>query len=254
MGQVALLFVGAILVGLLGCSSGKIPASTAVQVVQVHEAPFELRVIQEANDGSDLYVTVGLKPFVNWQPESVSVLITALRNGEVLYHSRKTLAELGAFGVDNLLVAGREYELVLSTPLNGATDYQLELIWGESGAASPPSIPPSKIALERVVVEERFRCDNEVCLINYVVLGDLVNICSDMVEKVTLGVSFVWVPEGQTLDDMTSNKPQLEDVLQLSELQLAPGASQSFRIRLGDPIPEVPGGRHVPIVRVLEVF
>lgn len=261
---------GVLILGSLGCSRaapplepvGPLPALTeSSSNEKASVSPFALEIVEDRNDGTYLHVHGRVKSEAAWPSDDVVVGVNGVSAGEpkhlAFYRLRSLIQRSDA--EDRALLAPREpVDFFLSVPSHGLSDYQIELLWGkEAKAALGRNTPAARTANAAGLVIQELRtervvrsCPQEPCAANYKLSGMLFNSSNQSIVSAKLGVGFLWVPEGASLD-FTAQIPEDEETVEISGLNLQSQQSRPFNLELDRAVPGVSGGKFVPSVRVL---
>jgi hypothetical protein len=230
--------------------------------MQDPNSPFALSIIEERYDGENLALQVRLRPVTYWEPRAVVVEMQGLRDGELVSSHRFRLVDLlgpgqlGTVADQQLLIPGAPIEFPILFPLQGATDYQLTLLWGEDATygAHGTTAPLTPLAIVGLRVELLPReCLVPPCPVQYVVEGRLHNESNRAVMSIELAVRFVRrSPEGAL--DLPSGFTQTaaaEERVVIDEAALAPGAERPFRLVLDQEMSIEEATTVIPSIRVV---
>lgn len=254
---------------LCGCGPKKIVPATApsetlsanVKVPQEPTSPFTLEIVEELNDGANLHIHGRVQSATAWPADDVVVRLSGMRAGEARKVSFYPLAKLQQQKPDSQLAAqvlpNTPLDFYLSVPSAELTDYQLEVLWGKEAKSVQPKTNSAAgqekegLVLQSINVQRLIpNCVAAPCPSTYRLVGSLFNNSSEEVQRVELGVGFVWVPTGTNLD-LSSQIPQDEENVEITGLNLAPQQSRPFKLDIDRVVPEVPDGSYQPVVRVL---
>lgn len=249
------LIVGLGFSGLLsGCAGLSAPApmgTTALRPpVEVAAAattvPFGLKVVDEVNDGERLHILASIESRTAWDPRRVMVRLVGLSGETVIGTSDYPLAGVVAPG--DALPAGRSFDISLSIPVKGVTDYQLELLWGEESGPVRVEAAPTPLRLEDMTVARATTgCATPNCPVVYEVTGSLTNRGTATISRAALGVGFL--PHGGGAGAVVGI-PADEESIDLGALSLAPGTSRPVRLTVEQPR-LASGGELTPVVRIV---
>lgn len=241
----------------MGCSSLSIKKDP---ITPTTPPPFELKVVKELNDGTNIHILAELTPFIKWKISNVSLKLTGLKDGDTIsekdYKLKELLQTSSSDIKEDYLAAKSPIRFALTTTAQDITDYQLELFWGEGDeklleSRASAAFPLQPLTLEDLRVETfTMGCLSPPCGKNYKVIGKIVNQGTDIVGQVTLGASFAWVPNGSTFE-INGYNPSNEKHLKIEQITLNPGDRKAFKIDLDRTVPDLPGGRYIPIIRIL---
>jgi hypothetical protein len=111
------------------------------------------------------------------------------------------------------------------------------------------------VALEGVDIESELDdCPAEPCDLRYRIFARLKNLGeTKTVDSIELAIGLYWASEGQLPQTPKSGSKATanEEVVALKNLAIAPGGSKAIRVRVNRGVPQIPGGRFVPHIRVL---
>ena len=88
--------------------------------------------------------------------------------------------------------------------------------------------------------------------VRYVVTGELVNSGPVRVVHISLGIGYLWVPHGSSLD-LSAKLPENEEIVPLQEVTLDPSERRSLRLSLERDVPTSSLGEFHPVVRISDV-
>jgi hypothetical protein len=205
-------------------------------------------VVDEVNDGQRLHILASIESRTVWDPRRVMVRLTGLSGEKILGVSDYPLVASASGSAPALLEPGRPFDVSLSIPVAGVTDYQLELLWGEESGMELKGTAPSPLQLQNVaVVRSGAPCEAERCAVVFEVTGNLTNLGTGTINRAALGVGFL--PHAQGFGAV-SGIPAEEEVIDLTALALQPGKSRPIKLSVEQP--ELVGGAELtPVVRVV---
>jgi hypothetical protein len=232
--------------------------------------PFILEVMDEKNDGRQLVVKGRIIPKTTKPAAEVVVRLSALdRKGEqrVTFHNMQDLlagdakAKAGPLMLEN----GVARSFTLAMPLQGITNYQLEVLWGQdatpyapsealSGPQKEPQKEPKKeskqfIALRNLEVHrvptESCVSPNE-CVVRFTITGELFNSGGATIKEVVIEAGFGTADNLDLQSQILENEKRVE----VPNLRLAPGASQRFKVSLDKLVPTSAVVAPQPLVRI----
>ena len=139
-----------------------------------------------------------------------------------------------------------------------------------NSSAMNPSIPGGEVrgeaigvsagevgVLEDVSLEEtRVACKTPPCDFRYTVRARFINKMSEPVARVKLAVGIKWAAE----DKLPTTPPNFqplendESAVELTELNVPAGGSKRLKIGVDRAIPDIPGGRFFPYIRLVGIF
>ncbi len=102
------------------------------------------------------------------------------------------------------------------------------------------------------VIAKELSCGRPPCKLIYTVVGKFQNDTANFVKAANLAVGLHWVNTGQ-LPNLPKGSSQInpnEEVLSVG-LNLEPGNSKEFSIKLDKEVPQIPGGSFIPHVRLV---
>jgi hypothetical protein len=253
MRSVSLVVVASVVVfGLVGCSGVPAPRPSASPVESAQagrNVPFGLKVVDEVNDGQRLHILASIESRTPWDPSRVMVRLTGFSGEKVLGVSDYPLLGSGNSGAAAVFEPGRPFDVSLSIPVVGVTDYQLELLWGEESGMELQSAAPSPLQLRNVaVIKSAEPCSAGRCPVVYEVSGELINSGPGTIARAALGVGFL--PHVQGGGGLVAGIPAEEEVVDIAALALEPGRSRPIKLSVEQP-ELVGGGELSPVVRVL---
>lgn len=246
---------------LSGCSlwsrAPNPPVPQEIQEIQEpkEEAiPFQLKVHDELNDGTYLYVKASLQGEVQWRPEEVAVKLITIRSGEATESGVFRISELLPLPERGRVIEPKDEVLFTLQGEGGAiSDYQLELLWGEDAKGIGEEVPVEKtlLAIENLTVAANPPvCEVEPCITRFQLQGDLVNKGTASVDRAEIAVGFLWVPVDSN-EDLTGKIPDKEEKILLKELNLGPGRSRTLKLNFTKAVPSSRDGEVVPTARIL---
>ena len=211
-------------------------------------SPFRFDVVDELNDGERLHLLATVRSLAEWNPDSVVVRLTGFKNGEAAGTTDYGLRQLVGNGP---IEKNTPLTVSLSIPAAGITDYEVQLLWGEEAQSGAPDKAMSKIVLvSKTVEQETVPCENRPCPIQFAVSAELQNGGAIAVDAVRLAVGFL-VNSGSLPAGRYGGVPPNEEVIELSNLHLAPGETRSVRIVIDQPVPAARAEQVLPAVRVV---
>jgi hypothetical protein len=228
-------------------------------------SPFSLRVVDDLNDGNTLHIHGRIESEANWPAEDIMVRLTGFRKGEQGGVSNYPLPKLLRKDEESespQVSPGAPLDFYVSIASAGITDYQLELLWGKEAHAQdiePVAVstgktaPAPEVALQALSVERRIQqCPDRTCPSAYSVSGQLLNSGGTIIHTVSLGVGFVWVPQGAKLD-LSGQIPEDEERIEITGLNLEPRQSRPFKLDIDRAVPTLSGGSYQPVVRIVSM-
>lgn len=228
--------------------------------------PFILEVMDEKNDGRQLVVKGRIIPKTSKPASEVVVRLSALdRKGEqrTTFHNMQDIL-VGSTKPDGkalMLEKGVARSFTLAMPLQGITNYQLEVLWGQDAAPYAPSEPLSEpqkdqkkeskqfIALRNLEVHrvptESCVSPNE-CVVRFTITGELFNSGGATIKEVVIEAGFGTAGNLDLQSQILENEKRVE----VPNLRLAPGASQRFKVSLDKLVPTSAVVAPQPLVRI----
>ena len=222
-------------------------SSSLAVVGKEEKAPFILAVEDELFDGSMLHVQARLTGREEAAVAGAVVRLRGISHGEVVEEESVSVVDLLPAGQKTLSV-GESYETVLSVSAEALSDYQLELIWGEREGSAPALM--AALSLKGVEIKKRLLCAREPCEIAFSLTGSLYNAGNAVISEAELGVGYVFVKSGASLD-LSGVIPENEELLKIRSLSLSAGEVKPFKLKLSQTVPERSDGEFMPIIRVL---
>lgn len=234
---------------LVSCAASHTPTPEPVfsAAAESKSAPFALDVLEEVNDGSNLHLLLQLTAKAEWDLKNVLVRLASLENGET---RGTTLFKVGESGSPEAK-PGEPIKFAVSVPSQNMTDYQLELLWGKEAVAAVQSeqklAAPGAVTIADLSVSD----DNctQPCQPKTVISGYLENQSAQVLSSARLGIGFVWVGRGETLDAEQANN---ERSVSIKGLSLQPGGRREIKFKLSKEVPKSNDGSYQPVVRVLD--
>lgn len=237
--------------GLAGCSSTPAPQPMRAPIEAAlagRNVPFGLKVVDEVNDGERLHILASIESRTMWDPRRVMVRLTGLSGDTVLGVNDYSLVGSGNPAVPAVLEPGRPFDVSLSIPVGGVTDYQLELLWGEESGVELKGTAPSPLQLKNLTVaKSEVPCVAAKCPVVFEVSGDLANFGTGTIARAALGVGFLPHAKG---GGAIAGVPADEEVIDLASLALEPGSARPIKLSVEQP--ELAGGGELtPVVRIV---
>lgn len=182
------------------------------------QSPVDISVVSESYAGESLAVSILVSPHVRLAPKQLKIILTGLRDGDVLNTASLIPAQE--------MRVGEHYEFPLELSGKNLSDYRIDVEWGGQVLAKPiPQLSIDKISTVRI------DCKDELCWAEFKVLATISNngvvgedsaVLSDLV----LATSFKVKGRSQPVD---SSK---EDNLAVNNLRLSPGQTRQIEISL----------------------
>jgi hypothetical protein len=222
--------------------------------VEQPQLPFSVSIAEELNDGERLYVKVAIDARAHWSTAESVVVLTGYRNGVRVGERRAPLTALGP-----VLEQGAHHELPIVLTAPNITDYQVELMWGRDSQellAQKPVRPAEGVEGAPLEVRnmsvhaERVNCSpDKGCELQYSIAAELRNGSEKKIDGAVLGTGFIWIDSPAL--DLSKRIPENEATVELSGLNLGPGASRKIRLVLDRTVPERSDGAFKPVLRVV---
>lgn len=230
----------------------------------------QFEIGQEAHDGDTLYVRGSLRANVRCNTDEVAFKVTTFREGRASSEKLFRLDEVvhsgreGSGGIVGELPLHEPIEATFTIPATEVTDYQIQVLWGSEARLALKGAAPLAPVLRGVVEVRELRaqalegdCPEQPCVF-FTLRGRLLNGVPQPLRQVILGVGFLSgarrsanergaegaLDEGQSI-------PENEQRLVINNLDLAPGASQAFRVRMLEAVPTALQGEVTPVVRIV---
>ena len=224
-----MLVATALLAGTGGCAA-LIGSSDPAQVDARAEAqpPFTLKVLNEVNDGKTLYVRALIGLRTDWDLRRAQLILTGLANGAPAATERAGLNELTKAAGQEAVRAerGSEYEVTLSIPAAGVSDYQLELLWEEMQEAGSGG---AVLELRDVRVSRADQCEGGSCRNAFAIDGELYNSGKEPIHRAVLAVGYARTTKAGALALVN------EEQVNVDNLGLAPAAARQIRLEVETP-------------------
>lgn len=226
------------------------------------EEDFSFRLVDEFNDGSTLHIGVELSCNKTLDLSRAVFVVTttsaaAAQDIEQVFLVSELISKSGSEirHTGNIYSPFKALSLQLDVPHKSATDYQLELLWGEEASKYLPKVSTVqmqevKVRLEGLNIKEKRNCDSSPCQISFGVEGQLVNNTGLLVRNAVLGIGYVFLPKGQKVD-LSTQIPQNEERVDLADLNLEPDSSKLLKLELSESVPEEKEGYYYPTVRLI---
>ena len=215
-------------------------------VGQEENAPFLLSVNDELFDGDMLHVHARLTALSDTHTADSYLRLRGINDGEIVEEEIRSLKEIISESQGEIS-PGATFDTVLSIPARAVSDYQLELLWGEDDGHSPALM--SALVLRNVSIKKRLLCQTAPCEIAFTLTGSLYNAGNVDISEAELGVGYVFVKSGASLD-LSDVIPENEELLQIQSLKLSAGGIRPFTLKLSQTVPERSDGAFMPVVRV----
>ncbi|MBX7138706.1 MAG: hypothetical protein K1X83_12050 [Oligoflexia bacterium] len=240
--------IGAGLMLLLPACTAKPVAPPREPIANTHteqQLPYDLVIFEELNDGHKLYLDGELRGSAAIDPARTLLRLSLLNDGDELRHEVFPLTRIAReSGIAPK--PGEPYPFVISAETGGATNYQIELLWGEEAEAAMTELQGERSkTLELTDLEIRECPSDDDCDIPFLILGRLVNTGNDVVQSVELAVGFAL--------SSAETAPVSEEKMQLDHLDIKPGQSKPLRLTLDRPMSAAQRKHFTPTVRVVSV-
>ena len=106
------------------------------------------------------------------------------------------------------------------------------------------------LSVKDLKIKKRLLCANDPCEIAFSLSGALYNAGNATISEAEIGVGYVFVKSGASLD-LSGVIPENEELLKIRSLRLAAGGAKPFKLKLSQTVPERTDGEFLPVVRVL---
>lgn len=219
------------------------------------DLPFSMKVMKEVNDGKELHILGSVVARTAWSADAVLIRLTSLRSGDIVgvtnFPLTKLISETRPLepSAGASVKAGEELTFSLSVGSDGLTDYQLELLWGAEAKQVVEKKKRSeslRLTVRNIEVQTlRGDCFYPPCEVRFQLKARLHNDGAGLIEKVVLGVGFVFT------DSAPGTVPAQEEKIEVPNLKLFPGTSQPFKILLKEELTEEEAEELMPILRVI---
>ena len=217
-------------------------------------SPLEIQINEEINDGQLLHIKGTVTAKVYWEGKNAEVIVRGMREGEAVSSKEIPLATLLRGHNTTLLMEGEKIPFTIDIPSSQAKEYQLELVWGPEVAQA--TITPPERSIDGVHLEnigfQATPSARDGATVRYVVTGELVNSGPVRVVHISLGIGYLWVPHGSSLD-LSAKLPENEEIVPLQEVTLDPSERRSLRLSLERDVPTSSLGEFHPVVRISDV-
>lgn len=213
--------------------------------------PLTLVLDEEINDGRSLAIAGAVIANHPWNPAATVVRFSGLREGSAEVVRALSLRTL--IGDTVMLEPGKRYPFSFTAPVEGLSDYQLEVVWGSESAApnaSPPSVRVRNIEISRT--EEP--CERgTACPVRFTLDAEVANEGGGAAAEIVLATGFIWEQQrGAKEGTPATTVPDQEEQLPLEGVVLRAGESRTIRLALDRAVPQFSGGSLKPVVRVVE--
>lgn len=256
-----------IIVGVSGLKEGKLVEESYQRVSDViatdtldEDSLVALRFTLSSGDLSEYQVKCNWGPGVSI-PTVTAHVETLLEVAQPLAQSEEEQLEV-ALESDALIIEptegitraslSREIELGEELDFAGGEkkDDNIQVVESEREAIEQDDLRIQELDVEN----ETILCSEPPCDIMYTVLAKLENKGTETVDSVQIAVGLYWANSGQ-LPKVPAPDAELqenEELIELSELNIASGKSKKVRVKLDRSVPDVPGGSFIPHVRLLK--
>ncbi len=211
----------------------------ASKVISPDENPFQFTIINEAYSDDAIHAVISLKSEKRWSTEDVAVSYTGVRDGEIISQNIESVANLIN---KKTIVESSSDSLYVPITITGEklTDYQITFLWGHSAREKLKPVP--KPILKDIQITEGQ---------NYEIIAKLVNEGTGILENSVIGVSFLWIPEGKTVD-LDSLVYENEEEVPLEGMAIEPGGEKIIKFTLPKPTNIREGGKLKPNIRLIK--
>ena len=273
-----LLFVVVSICACSGTSSPPEPQPATLEPsdqLDLKDPPLSFEVQQSFIDAdNDLHVKVVLTPKIRLSASEVSMALLGLSEGTL---ADKQILQASDIFAGESIEPGERLAFHFEIPAEGLSEYQIKCSWGEDAKASTsPSTPETAqqamggqaatpqmaskptnqgVTLENLTLEKKSTpCEQTPCDVFFTLQGELKNSTPDNVNSVEIAVRLIWVNEGEQAPVIQGSVPvgPEDELVELSNLELLPGAEKKIRISIDRAVPQVPGGRFEPSVRLIQ--
>lgn len=224
-----------------------------VEVGTEEMSPFKLSVVDELYDGTMLHVQARIEVKTDWQVAGAALRLRGIEDGSVVEEESVPVKEIAASALkpgkgSETVSAGATIETVLSIDASSISDYQLEMIWGEDEGQEPAVM--AALVLRDIETRKNLLCASTPCQVAYGMRGKLYNAGKATVSEAELGIGYVFVEQGASLD-LSGVIPENEELLRIPGLNIGPGGMKPFNLKLSRTVPERTDGAYVPVIRVI---
>jgi hypothetical protein len=224
------------------------------------EPPLDLQITQSFVQASKLHVKVLVNAKTDFPADEVIVSLFGLRDGEIVEKQTKLMSEeINSRELSN----GQSVVLYFVLNKTDLSEYQVKCSWGKDAleiiaSIKAGSIEPTtnvNVFLDEIeIVEQTVSCNIAPCDIFYTLFGTINNQSDNRIPEIDLAIGLFWVNEGQTLPSIEAHTKLApnEEVISLSNINLAPGESRKVRVTVDRGVPILPGGKFIPRLRILD--
>lgn len=218
--------------------------------------PFDFKILQEFNDGANLFVVAEITSRVKWPLDEVAVHLATRKDGEIVKELGQSLrqalgSEVKPFESD-MLKAGEVRKFSLSVPSSGMSDYQLELLWGEEAQPYLRAFGQQQAIELREINFQRVNCLSDSCPLEYEVRCQIVNAGNRLVNIVHLGTAWSSINPS---DGLVVESEIQEEVVTLRGLALKPGSARELKVKISAVLPQgadpALAQRYKPEIRII---
>ena len=220
------------------------------------QSPFQLSVADELYDGDKLVVSGTVVGAIPWAPYEVAIQLVGYRDGKEAVRATTSVAALAkiqnpADKIEPVIDAGGALPFAAAINARELAHYQLELLWGKD--AKHALLLAQRPTLGEVFTAVESCRNGDECKEQFRVSATLHNAGIERINEVTLGISYSWIAEGDTMPVPINDRdtPEGEELLSLSELSLEPGDDYPLSIVVPMPPSSKAAGRFEPMVRVV---
>ncbi len=234
-------------------------SAEALEELSSENLPFQLRVLQELNDGQRLHVRGTLISKETRPASEIALRLMTLRGSSLADEQTFALTDVASALERSSLLAAREaYEFVVSASSDGVNEYQLELLWGEDviplalkksgiGGESVPADVPEGLRLGRMSIERlELPCEEKPCQLRYEIEAILENRGASFVDGAMFEVGFL----DRSADSETATLESREEI-RMTGLNLAPGTKRTIRVVFDEEFELSAAERYRPALRLL---
>ncbi|WKZ56408.1 MAG: hypothetical protein QY326_06660 [Bdellovibrionota bacterium] len=245
--RVLLLLAWSLLSGCGWLGSSPRPANGSQPML-----PFQLTILDDHFDGNYLAIEADLVARSQWDANKVVLQLRQLRGGEELSRKHYILSKLVAaesvkrIGSVVVVPADSTHRIALSEPSQGATDYELTILWGDEARSAllhdpnRPLLAFEGLKVTRVVHGCEF---DSLCPVEFVVEGQLINQSNAPIDQALVTVS--WEVPVAFKDTFSHN--QVENTIE--GLGLYPSDERTVRFSLAGRFPRIITEQVMPVVK-----
>jgi hypothetical protein len=259
------------------------------EVIVQGGAPISIEVRQAFLQEDTLHIKLGLSAKTFVETDSVYVGVRGLADGVTVVEEFRLVADesdrkwldadskllvsfnipakglseyqvFGAWGEDAKGLAKRLSASTSSAALGARAKLSpsLESIQPDVNSVRKKNLVPTDgrpVGLEDVDIESEVDdCPAQPCDIRYRIVARIKNMSKkSAIDSIELAIGLYWASEGQLPQTPQSGSMATanEEVVALKELAISPGESKAIRVRVNRGVPQIPGGRFVPHIRIL---